>query len=372
VAPGLIDTHVHFRDPGFPDKETIETGAAAAKKGGFTTVVMMANTSPAVDMPHLLTQNLSKGRKTGIRVLQAAAVTKGLRGEELTDMDALAAAGAVSFTDDGFPIMDEKLLFKAMKKAAELKIPISLHEEDPAFVEGQGINDGETARRLRLFGASALAEQVLIARDGALALEAGCPLVIQHISSARSVALVRAFKALGADIHAEAAPHHFSLTEEAVVKHGTYARMNPPLRTEADRQAVIEGLRDGTIDIIATDHAPHTAAEKSVPFDGAPSGIIGLETSLALGITNLVKTGRLTLLQLLAAMTSNPAKLYRLPGGTLAVGSPADLVIFDMDGAFVAGEGGYASKSENTPFTGQRLFGRVKATVCGGKVVYED
>ena len=370
LAPGLIDTHVHFRDPGYTEKEDIETGARAAKRGGFTTVVMMANTNPVIDAPELVRANLEKGKATGIHVLQAAAVTRGMRGKELSDLEALAAAGAACFTDDGLPITDEKLLFEALREAAKLGLSVSLHEEDPAFIASQGVNAGPMAEALGLGGASALAEEVLVARDVLLAANAGASLVIQHISSGLSVKLLRAAKSCGIEnIHAEATPHHFSLTEAAVLSHGTFARMNPPLRTEADRLEIIRGLADGTIDLIATDHAPHTTAEKNRPFGKAPSGIIGLETSLALGVTNLVRPGHLPLLELLRKMTVNPARLLGLPVPRIEAGAPADLVLFAPDETFVAGS--YASKAENSPFTGETLFAPVKATICGGKIVYK-
>ncbi|MGX8728195.1 MAG: amidohydrolase family protein, partial [Lachnospiraceae bacterium] len=253
--------------------------------------------------------------------------------------------------------------------AAALGLPVSLHEEDPAFIESQGVNAGPTAEALELGGASALAEEVLVARDVVLAAKAGASLVIQHISSGNSVKILRAAKELGVqDIHAEATPHHFSLTEEAIFAHGTFARMNPPLRTEEDRLEIIRGLADGTIDLIATDHAPHTTEEKSRAFADAPSGIIGLETSLALGVTNLVRPGHLSLLELLRKMTVNPAKLLHLPKPRIAVGEPADLVLFAPEETFVAGN--YASKAENSPFTGKTLYAPVKATICGGEIVY--
>ncbi len=370
VSPGLVDTHVHFRDPGLTYKEDIFTGAAAAKKGGFTTVIMMANTKPVIDTPELLAANLEKGRQTGIHVMQAASVTRGLKGKEITDMRALAETGAAGFTDDGIPLMDEKLLFEAMNLAKELDLPISLHEEDPAFIASPGVHQGKVSRQMGLGGASALAEEVMTARDCALALASGADVVIQHISSGRSVDIVRAARAMGAHIHAEATPHHFTLTEDAVLTHGTYARMNPPLRTEEDRQAILSGLKDGTIDVIATDHAPHSTEEKARPFAEAPSGITGLETSLALGITTLVRGGVLTLMELMERMSMNPARLYRLNPKGITPGAPADLVIYAPDETFIAGD--YASKAINSPFTGMELYGTVKYTICGGNVVYRQ
>ena len=370
VGPGLIDGHVHFRDPGLTYKEDIYTGAAAAAAGGFTAVICMANTKPPVDTPETLSYVLEKGAKTGIRVMSCAAVTKGMEGQELTDMKALAAAGAAGFTDDGKPILDELLAVSAMKKAKELGLPLSFHEEDPAFIANNGINQGEAARALGIQGSPAIAEDVMVARDCMLALYTGARINVQHISSAHSVALVRAAKAMGADVWAEATPHHFTLTEDAVLKYGTLAKMNPPLRREEDRSAIIEGLKDGTIDMIATDHAPHSREEKERPLTQAPSGIIGLETSLALGITHLVQTGHLSLLQLMEKMSLNTARMYRLDLGRIKVGMPADLVIFDENEKWTPVQ--YRSKAENSPFTGTVLSGKVKYTICRGKIVYQD
>lgn len=369
VAPGLMDAHVHFRDPGFTYKEDILTGAAAAARGGFTTVVCMANTKPVVDNLETLEYIQKKGETTGVHVLQAASVSKGLKGRELVDMDALAAAGAAGFTDDGIPLMDEKLLVEAMKKAKELDLPISLHEEDPLFIKRPGVHQGKVSETLGYGGASRTAEDVMVARDCILALHTGAPVCIQHISSANSVELVRTARKMGADIHAEATPHHFTLTEEAVLKYGTLARMNPPVRTEADRQAIIEGLRDGTIDMIVTDHAPHSQEEKTRPLESAPSGIIGLETSLGLGIRSLVEPGHLSLMQLLACMSKNPAEFYRLIPGSIMEGAPADLVVFGEKEVWKAEK--FASKASNSPFTGWELPGKIHYTICAGKIVYE-
>ena len=301
IAPGLVDVHVHFRDPGLTHKEDIETGAAAAKAGGYTTVVCMANTNPAADNPDTIGYIIEKGKKTGIHVLAAAAVSKGLKGRELTDMDALKACGAAGFTDDGIPLMDEKLVKQAMEKARELNLPLSFHEEDPAFIINNGINKGVVSDQLGIGGSPALAEDSLVARDCMIALHTGAAVNIQHISSRNSVKMVALAKQLGADVWAEVTPHHFTLDETAVLKHGTLAKMNPPLRTEKDREALIEGLKSGAIDIIATDHAPHSREEKEKPLTAAPSGIIGLETALPLAVTNLVKEGHLTYVQLFTA-----------------------------------------------------------------------
>lgn len=373
VGPGLIDVHVHFRDPGLTYKEDIGTGAAAAKKGGFTTVVTMANTKPPVDSEETVRYVLEEGKKTGIHVLPAACVSVGMKGQELTDMDALKAAGAVGFTDDGIPLMDQKLVRQAMLKAKELDVPLSFHEEDPAFISENGIHAGEAAKALGIQGSPALAEDALVARDCMLALHTGASVNIQHISSVNSVRMVKLAKELGADVTAEVTPHHFTLTESAVLEHGAMAKMNPPLRTEKDRLGIIEGIRDGSIDMIATDHAPHSAEEKAVePVWKAPSGIIGLETALALAVTNLVKPGHLAMVQLMEKMSLNPAKLYRFDKGSVAEGADADLVIFDENERWTVTEDDIASKSHNTPFIGAELYGRVKYTICGGRIVYED
>ena len=369
IAPGLIDTHIHFRDPGFTYKEDLHTGSLAAAKAGFTSVICMANTKPVVDSVDTLTDILERAKAENIRIYQTCSITKGLQGKEMNDLDALAKAGACGFTDDGIPIMDASLCYKAMRKAAELDLPVSLHEEDPSFISENGINQGVASKFLGIGGSPALAEDVMVSRDCMLALHSRAHTVIQHISSGNSVALVRNAKALGANIHAEATPHHFSLTEEAVAVHGSLAKMNPPLRTEKDRLAIIEGLKDGTIDLIATDHAPHSAEEKAKePMWTAPSGITGLETSLGLGITSLVKPGHLTLMQLLEKMTCNPAKIYKLPGGSVEVNAPADFVIFHPDEEWTVDH--FVSKSSNSPFKGATLYGKIHYTICGGEIVY--
>lgn len=369
VAPGLVDVHVHFRDPGLTYKEDIQTGAAAAAAGGFTTVVCMANTKPVVDNVETLQYIIEEGKKTGIHVLADANVTVGMKGQELTDMEALKAAGAAGFTDDGIPMLDAGLVERAMKEAARLDLPLSFHEEHSAFIKNNGINHGEVSEKLGLYGSPSLAEDVLVARDCMIALHTGATVNIQHMSSEGAVKMVGLAKELGAKVAAEVTPHHFTLTEEAVLTHGTLAKMNPPLRTEKDRQALIAGLKNGTIDIIATDHAPHSREEKEKPLAEAPSGIIGLETALALGITELVAKGHLTTAELMEKMSLNPARLYRLECGRLQEGAPADLVIFDEQETWTAET--YRSKSANSPFTGCQLQGKVKYTICSGKIVYE-
>ena len=369
AAPGLVDAHVHFRDPGFTYKEDIETGAKAAAKGGFTMVVCMANTKPAVDNLETLKYIQDKAAKTGIHILQASTITKSLQGKELVDMDAMANAGACGFTDDGIPILNEKILVEAMEKARELDLPVSLHEEDPAFIIRPGVNQGTVSEKLGYGGASRTAEDVMVARDVILALHTGASVCIQHISSGNSVELVRTAKKLGADVHAEATPHHFTLTEDAVLEYGTLARMNPPLRTEKDRQEIIEGIKDGTIDMIVTDHAPHSMEEKAKPLADAPSGITGLETSLSLGIKSLVQPGHISLMKLMELMSKNPAEFYRMEPASIAEGAVADLVIFGENELWTVDK--FASKASNSPFKGWELPGKVHFTICDGNIVYE-
>lgn len=368
VAPGLVDVHVHFRDPGFTYKEDIYSGAKAAAKGGFTTVVLMANTKPTVDSKDTLEYVISKGKETDIHVLTCASITKGLKGKELTDMDLLKKYGAVGFTDDGIPMLDEELIVTAMKKAKELKVPLSFHEENPALITNNGINHGKASAYYDIEGSPRAAEIDLIYRDLQFAVETDAPINIQHISSKEGVELVRQAKLDSTNIHAEATPHHFSLTEESVIEFGTLAKMNPPLRTEQDRLAIIQGLKDNTIDIIATDHAPHSADEKAKPITEAPSGIIGLETALPLGITNLVKSGYLSYMELLEKMTINPASMYHLDYGYIAEGGPADLVIFNDNLQTIDT---FCSKSNNSPFKEQSLNGEIQYTICNGKIIYQ-
>ncbi|MCR5157093.1 MAG: dihydroorotase [Butyrivibrio sp.] len=370
VAPGLVDCHVHFRDPGFTYKEDIDTGAAAAAAGGFTTVVMMGNTDPHPDSEATVKDMLDRGAKTGIKVLVCGNVTKGMAGKELTDMESLINAGAVLFTDDGKPITDAGLMEKACVEAARLNKVISLHEEDPAYITDNGINAGEVAEKLGITGSPRDAEISMVKRDIEIAERTGASIVVQHISAAESVELIREARKRGVKVHAEATPHHFTLTQEAVLKYGSLAKMNPPLRLESDRKAIIEGLKDGTIEMIATDHAPHSREEKAGDIKAAPSGITGLETSLLLGLRELVNPGYMTLEELIYRMTKGPAMVYGLDAGSIKEGADADLVIFDPKGEwdFVSSR----SKSSNTPFLGARLPGRIYGTICRGNIVYDN
>lgn len=370
ASPGLVDTHVHFRDPGLTYKEDIYSGAHAAAAGGFTSVVCMANTKPVADNVDTVSYIVDKGKKTNIHVYATAAVTKAFDGKNLTDFRDLLKAGAVGFTDDGIPIKDEETVKAAMELAAELDVPISLHEEDPDLIERPGVNQGKVSEKLNYGGAPARSEYEMVRRDCELILQTRAKTVIQHISSAESVEAVRQCWRRGGRIYGEVTPQHFSATEDLVLEKGALARVNPPLRTEADRQAIIEGLKDGTLNIIATDHAPHSREEKAKDIKDAPSGMIGLETSLALGITNLVKTGELELIDLLEKMTINPAMLYHLNAGRITEGGPADLVLFDPDKKWTV-EDHFYSKANNSPFIGMELTGKVQYTICGGKIVYQ-
>ena len=368
IIPGLVDVHVHFRDPGFTYKEEICSGAEAAARGGFTSVVLMANTKPAVDNAETLSYVLEKGRETGIHVYTCANVTKGMQGRELTDMETLSRLGAAGFTDDGIPLLDEELLRSALQCAARLQRPVSLHEENPALIRNNGVNAGRAAAHFGIGGSPREAEISMVERDLRIAVTQEADLSIQHISTQEAVELVRQAKRLSSHIYAEATPHHFTLTQEAVIRHGTLAKMNPPLREEEDRLAIIEGLRDGTIDMIATDHAPHSTEEKAKPLTEAPSGIIGLETALSLGIRELVRKGYLSMSELVRKMSYAPAQLYRLDAGYVAEGGPADLVVLDPDGQWVVD--GFASRAVNSPFIGETMPCVISYTICQGKIVY--
>ena len=367
VSPGFVDGHVHFRDPGQTEKEDVLTGAAAAAAGGYATVICMANTLPTCDTPEIIRYVTDKAKDCPVEVLQAGAVTKGLKGQELTDFAALQAAGAPCLTDDGINLTNAGLCRAAMEQAAERDILLSFHEEEPSLVPSPGVNFGSAAaQQFGVPGARASAETAMIARDIALALDTGARVLFQHVSSAQSAALIRAGKKLGARIYAEVTPHHISLTEDDVLAHGTYARMNPPLRREADREALIDALADGTIDMIATDHAPHTAEEKAREFAKAPSGITGLETAFSVCNTYLVKTGRLTPMQLIEKMSKAPAEVYGLTGRAVAAGHFARLVLLDWDSEMIYKT--YKSKAINTPYTGMPLTGAPRAIVTGARV----
>ncbi|MCR5279490.1 MAG: dihydroorotase [Lachnospiraceae bacterium] len=369
LFPGFCDVHVHFRDPGFTHKEDIYTGAKCAARGGFTDVVMMANTSPAIDNLDTLKYVLEKGAKTPVHVHACGTVSKGLKGTELTDMKALKEAGAIGFTDDGIPLMDADLLKKAFLNAAELDMPVSLHEEDKSYIKENGINHGRASEHYGIYGSPREAESSLIARDIEIAKECGVHMEVQHISSKEGVDLVRKAKANYPDIYAEVTPHHLALTEEAAIEYGTNAKMNPPLRTEEDRLALIEGVKDGTITIIATDHAPHAVSEKEAEITKAPSGIIGLETAFTITYDVLVRGAGMPVSEFVELFTVNPRKLYKLPSEGIRVGAPADMAIFAPDREYIYDHS--LSKSSNSPFMGKTLKGQIIYTICKGEICFE-
>lgn len=372
VAPGLVDMHVHLREPGFEDKETVISGCAAAAKGGVTTLVAMPNTRPATDCPDIVNLVREKAASTGVNVLPAGAVTVGQRGEQLTDFAALKAAGVPALTDDGVPIQNLALLRRAMQEAKALDLPLLDHCEDRDMVQNYAVNEGAVSQKLGFPGRPAIAEELQIMRDVMLAEETGAHVHICHISTARGVDIVRQVKARGVQVTCETCPQYFTLTEEEVLRQGTMARVNPPLRTQADVEGIRAGLADGAIDAIVTDHAPHTAEEKSKPLPDAPSGMVGLETSLALALTELYHTGLLPLSRVLALMSASPAALLGLDKGTLAVGRDADLVLFDPDQEWVIDKERFASKGRNTPFHGRAVRGKVKYTISRGNIIYQE
>lgn len=368
VSPGLIDIHSHFRDPGFTHKEDLLSGAESAAAGGYTTVILMANTNPKIDSVESLNYVLEKAKDCPINILQEAALTIDFK-DKLVDMDLLHKAGAAGFTNDGVPVMNTKTLRDAMLKAAQLDTVIALHEEDNSLIDNHGINAGPIAEKLGLKGAPRVSEDIMVARDCMLALETGACIDIQHISSGNAVDFIRYAKSIGVKVFAEATPHHFTLTEDDVLEYGVLAKMNPPLRSAEDRERIIAGLIDDTIEIIATDHAPHTDKEKNVDFTKAPSGIIGLETALPLAVTELVMKNRLSMIHMLSKFTSNPARYYKLDKGNIEIGKVADICIFDPDQEYRVK--GFKSKSSNSPFLGRSLYGKVKYTLVAGKIVYK-
>ncbi len=373
VAPGLVDMHVHLRDPGLTYKEDILTGCAAAARGGVTSVVCMANTSPAVDCPEQIQYVLDRAREAnGVEVYPVGAVSKGLRGEEPTDAEALRAAGAVALSDDGNNVDNANLMRDVLIRARQLELPVLCHCEDTSMVTGRAVNEGSVSRKLWLEGRPAIAEEIMVMRDAMLAEETGARVHICHVSTARSVDIIRKMKRKGVPITCETCPQYFTLTEDEVLTQGAMARVNPPLRTRADIQGIVAGLRDGTIDVIATDHAPHSAEEKARSLSRAPSGMIGLETSLALTLTQLYHTKKMDLPGIIRRMSTNPADLLHLSRGHMSLGAVADLVVFDPDEEWTVDPEQFASKARNTPFAGWKLKGRVKYTISKGEVIYQD
>lgn len=368
VVPGLIDMHVHLREPGYEYKETVATGTAAAVAGGFTAVACMANTLPVNDSAAVTEFILERARMAGLaRVYPVGAVSKGLQGKELAEMGEMHRAGIVAVSDDGQPIEDASLMRRALEYASTFGLPVIAHEEDRALSRGGVMNEGEWSFRLGLRGIPKAAEEAMVARDLAILERTGGHLHIAHISTAGSVELVRAAKRRGLPVTAEVTPHHFSLTEAAVAGYNTHAKMNPPLRTEEDVRALREGLLDGTIDCVATDHAPHHTDEKLCEFDRAANGIIGLETALPLTLAMAREMGW-SRKQMIAALSTNPARILKVPGGSLTVGAPADITLIDPELTWVVEAESLRSRSRNTPFLGRELRGRAVMTLVGGEI----
>jgi len=372
VAPGLIDLHVHLREPGFEHAETIASGAAAAAAGGFTAVCAMPNTDPVTDslatVGFVVRQAIRAGQA---RVYPIGAVSLGQKGEQLTEFGELVQAGAVAVSDDGKPVRSSHLMRTALEYAKSFGIPVADHCEDPSLAQGGAMHEGLVSARLGLKGIPAAAEEIMVARNIILAELTGGHVHLCHMSTRGSVELIRWAKSKGLRVTAEATPHHFTLTQDRCEGYDTNAKMNPPLREAADRDAIRAGLKDGSIDCIASDHAPHHYDAKEREFDEAPNGIVGLETALGLGIRELVASGMLSLPELLARMSTVPARIFRLPGGTLAVGAPADVVVFDAEQRWQVRREELLSKSGNSPFLGETLQGRVESTIVGGRVVYQ-
>lgn len=373
VMPGLIDLHVHFRDPGLTYKEDIETGSKAAAKGGFTTVCCMPNTKPVVDNVETVKYIIEKGEKTGLtNVLPVGAVTKNMAGVEITDVEELKKAGICAISEDGKSVMNSGVYRKAMKNAAKANVPVLAHCEDINLVEGGVINLGDKSSELGVKGISNAVEDVIAMRDIMLAKETGATLHLCHCSTKDSVEMVKRAKEEGIKVTAEVCPHHFSMCSDDITSNDGNFKMNPPLRAREDMEALIKGLQDDIMDVISTDHAPHSAEEKAKDLEHAPFGIVGLETSVALTVTNLVKKGYLTPMQMAAKMSYNPAKVLGIPKGTLDVGKIADITIIDPDKEYTIDVNTFESKGKNTPFDGYKVSGEVEYTILNGKVVYSN
>lgn len=373
VMPGLIDLHVHFRDPGLTYKEDIETGSKAAAKGGFTTVCCMPNTKPVVDNVETVKYIIEKGEKTGLtNVLPVGAVTKNMAGVEITDVEELKKAGICAISEDGKSVMNSGVYRKAMKNAAKANVPVLAHCEDINLVEGGVINLGDKSSELGVKGISNAVEDVIAMRDIMLAKETGATLHLCHCSTKDSVEMVKRAKEEGIKVTAEVCPHHFSMCSDDITSNDGNFKMNPPLRAREDMEALIKGLQDDIMDVISTDHAPHSAEEKAKDLEHAPFGIVGLETSVALTVTNLVKKGYLTPMQMAAKMSYNPAKVLGIPKGTLDEGKIADITIIDPDKEYTIDVNTFESKGRNTPFDGYKVSGEVEYTILNGKVVYSN
>lgn len=371
VLPGLIDVHCHLRDPGFEYREDIVSGTKSAARGGFTSVCPMPNTKPACDNPTVVRSIVQKAKSEGYaNVFPVGAASKSLDGKELAEFGLMKEEGIVAVSDDGRPVKTSDLLMKVMKYAADFDLLVMNHCEDLSLAEG-AMNEGEVSTELGLRGIPTAAEDIMIARDVIMAEYLDLPIHICHVSTKGGVRIIREAKARGVKVTSETCPHYFVLTDEACRGFNTNAKMNPPLRTEEDRLAIIEGVLDGTLDLIVTDHAPHHEDEKNIEFALANNGILGFETAFALSYTWLVKTGLMSLGALVAAMSEKPSQLLKLNRGSLAVGSIADVAVFDLEKPFIFKKDQMASKSRNTPFDGYELYGRTLLTVCGGRITYE-
>ena len=373
VCAGLVDMHVHLRDPGFEYKEDILTGGLAAARGGFTSVACMPNTKPVIDTPETISYIRQREEQgCGVHILPIASVSVGQRGGELVDVKALKEAGAVALSDDGLPVTDANLMRDALIRANRHGMAVLSHCEDASMVDGRAVNEGRVSRQLGIPGRPAIAEEIMVARDAMLAEETGGRVHICHVSTAKSVDIIRKYKKRGVRITCETCPQYFTLTEDEVLTKGTMAKVNPPLRTSADVDGIIAGLKDGTIDAIVTDHAPHAQEEKAWELEKAPSGMVGLETSLGIALTQLYHTGRMSMSDIIKKMTAAPAAILGQSKGVLAIGADADITIFDPDERWTVKPEEFASKGRNTPFGGMRLRGKVKYTLVGGRIVYQD
>lgn len=373
VAPGLIDMHVHFRDPGQTHKEDILTGSKAAAKGGFTTVCCMPNTNPVIDSADTVKYIIDKAAEDKYtNVLPVGAVTKGMKGEEITDIAELKASGICAVSEDGKSVMDEEVYAKAMAKAAELNVPVLAHCEEINLVKGGVMNADSNAEKLGLKGITNEVEDIIAQRDINLAEKLGTTLHLCHCSTRDSVEMLKLAKAKGVKVSGEVCPHHFTLTTDDIPSNDANFKMNPPLRMAEDRDALIKGLSEDILEVISTDHAPHSEEEKSKGFENSPFGIVGLETSVGLTVTKLVKPGHITLKQMIEKMSYNPAKILGINKGTLKEGSVADITIFDPDEEYTVDKNDFESKGKNTPFDGYKLFGKVKYTILDGEIVYND
>lgn len=373
ILPGLVDAHCHLRDPGYEYKEDIRSGSMSAAKGGFTSIACMPNTNPVIDNESIVRTVIEKARSEGVvNIYPIGAITKGQQGNELAEMGSMKAAGIIAVSDDGKPVMQASVMKKALIYAAGFNLPVISHCEDLNLAEGGSMNEGETATRLGLHGIPSAAEDVMVSREIILSEYTGMPVHIAHVSTKGAVEMIRQAKKRGVPVTCETCPHYFTLTEKACEGYDTNAKMNPPLRTREDVDAVIRGLKDGTIDIIATDHAPHHFDEKNVEFENAPNGIVGFETALPLALTYLVRPGILSLNQLVDKMSARPAEILKIGKGDIRPGADADLILVNLDEEYIIDPNEFLCKSKNTPFGGFKVNGRIKYTFVGGKIVYNN